>query len=583
MMKFYITDEYEKARGSIRRPTPRTIDKIFCAKNDMAVFQILCDADGKRCILNPGLSPALSYELGLLRLRVEVDAPFPCTVYAEDYLEDENSVACAEVLYEEPRTYGGGLYAPAFVKIDVPAEAAHGSYRIRVNIFAAVGANDETLSFSREITLLVYDFLMPNAQDRHCYLDLWQHNSNIARTYGTELWSDAHFSQIEKVLGTLADLGQRSITVVAGDCPWSGWGCYLLKDHPATLFEYSMVHIKKDEHGFTYRFDALRRYIDLCFSYGISGDITVYGLMGIWTNMPLFNGAKPEDHPERVLIRYFDQTDGCMKYMRSSKDILDYIRALFDFFRETGVMHLVRIGADEPSDLKAYEENVRLLCSIEPGIRFKMALDKTSAIQAYGEQCSDIAASFPCSCENKALLNEMKARDPEKRILWYICNIPDRPNSVLHSELYELTALGAIAYLFGFDGFLRWAYTCWTCDPTKDIRYNNTALPAGDVNFIYPAKNGDILYSIRYFALKRMLQTCECLHILQERGQKQKADSLIGMILRSTDIKGYMKDAFHTERGIFSEDPADYSAFFEALCQTLEKEDRSCSPMRSHF
>ena len=42
MMKFYITDEYEKARGSIRRPTPRTIDKIFCAKNDMAVFQILC-------------------------------------------------------------------------------------------------------------------------------------------------------------------------------------------------------------------------------------------------------------------------------------------------------------------------------------------------------------------------------------------------------------------------------------------------------------------------------------------------------------------------------------------------------------
>lgn len=572
MMKFYITDEYYKARNCAAAASPRCIKTLHCAQNDTALFQVICDTDGKRCILNPGTSPALSYELGLPRLRLAVRSPFPYTVYTEDFIRDENDVPCADILYEEPRTYGGNTYAPFYIRIDVPSEAHAGAHTIAVTLYSAVGAHEEKVVFSGSLSLQVHRFILPNAQDYRCHLDLWQHSSNVARTFGTELWSDAHFAQLEKVLATLADLGQKSVTVVAGDCPWRGWGCYLLKDHPATLFEYSMVQIQKDEHGFTYHFEALRRYIELCFSYGINGDITVYGLMGIWTNMPLFNGASPEDHPEKLLIRYRDQADGCMKYMRESADIQDYIRALFSFFKEIGVFHLVRIGADEPADLDAYQKNYDLLRSIEPNIRLKMALDKTSAIQTFGDRCADIAASFPCSCNHGKLLRDMKARSPEKRILWYICNIPDKPNSVLHSELYELYALGAIGYLFGFDGFLRWAYTCWTSDPTKDIRYNNTALPAGDVNFVYPAKNGDVLYSMRYFALKKMLQIYECLHILCDRGKKSTADRLIRMILSCTDPASYMEDDFHTKQAIYSENAADYEAFQKALLVALEEE-----------
>ena len=488
----------------------------------------------------------------------------------EGYLEDENGIPCAEVLHNVPQTYEGGLYAPAHILVDVPADAKAGQYLITVRVFRAVGAFAEEKVFEGALTLNVCSYVLPSPQQWRCHLDLWQHNSNIARTFGTELWSDEHFAKMEQVIATLADLGQRSITVVVGDCPWRGWGCYLLKDHPATLFEYSMIAVTKEKDGrFSYDFSALKRYIELCFSYGIRGDITLYGLMGIWSHMPLFAGSAPEDYPEQVLIRYLDEADGCFKYLKKTEDILAYIRALFDALREMGVFDLVRIGADEPSDLAAYRKNVALLRSLAPDIKFKMALDKTAAIRTFCEDTDDIAASFPCSCENRALLKDVKQKKGT-RLHFYVCNIPkNAPNTVLHNELYESTALAAIGYLFGFDGFLRWAYTCWTQDPMKDIRYNNTALPAGDVNFLYPAKSGGVLFSIRYFALRKMLQIYEMLHLLKDRGREDAIEGALALILKNKDVSTYMKDDFCTNEGIFSEENKDYLAFYDALLRAL--------------
>ena len=206
-------------------------------------------------------------------------------------------------------------------------------------------------------------------------------------------------------------------------------------------------------------------------------------------------------------------------------------------------------------------------------VKFKMALDKTAAIRAFCNDTDDIAASFPCSCENRELLHEVKARDRGKRLLFYVCNIPKNgPNTVLHNELYECTALAAIGYLFGFDGFLRWAYTCWTQDPLKDIRYNNTALPAGDVNFLYPAKDGGILFSVRWFALRRMLQLTEVLHLLKDCGLEQTVESALSFILKNKDVASYMKNDFFAQEGIFSQESADYLLFRKNLLLALAKE-----------
>ena len=135
----------------------------------------------------------------------------------------------------------------------------------------------------------------------------------------------------------------------------------------------------------------------------------------------------------------------------------------------------------------------------------------------------------------------------------------------------ELRSLGALGYLFGFDGFLRWAYTCWTESPLEEIRYNNTSLPAGDVNFVYPAKNGKILYSLRYFALKKALQDYELLLLLSENGRADDAEKAVRFVLKNTNPESYMKDDFHTNEGIYSEDYEDYVRFRVFIFQLLER------------
>ena len=66
MMNFILTDEYFKARSSVRAKRPTPLQALSCARNDSACFQLLAET-GTRCILNPGTSPALSYELSLPR------------------------------------------------------------------------------------------------------------------------------------------------------------------------------------------------------------------------------------------------------------------------------------------------------------------------------------------------------------------------------------------------------------------------------------------------------------------------------------------------------------------------------------
>jgi hypothetical protein len=44
------------------------------------------------------------------------------------------------------------------------------------------------------------------------------------------LWSEAHFQLIKDMASSLATLGQKAVTVLAGEIPWKGWFNYIVKD-----------------------------------------------------------------------------------------------------------------------------------------------------------------------------------------------------------------------------------------------------------------------------------------------------------------------------------------------------------------
>ena len=124
-----------------------------------------------------------------------------------------------------------------------------------------------------------------------------------------------------------------------------------------------------------------------------------------------------------------------------------------------------------------------------------------------------------------------------KRFLWYVCCGPDHPNTFLRSDLCETRLIGALTRHMKFDGFLRWNYTVWPDDPRRDIRYG--AFASGDTNFVYPARNGYPLLSLRYMALRRAIEDFELLRRLDEAGRAQEADELAESVLREKDVRKY--------------------------------------------
>lgn len=553
---FTIAGEFYKASQRAAAPVPT--ETLFAAKNDRSSFQIVVDSGGEACRLNIGTLPGLGIVAGKTVYRIAVSAPFETHLYAEGYLPDAENVLYADMLDSAPlKDYDGSVSPAAWADIMIPADADAGTYCVTVSLYASVGACGERCLGKKELTLTVYENSMPSPADYGMYLDLWQHNSNLARYYGVELWSDEHFFHIEKAIATLAELGQKSVTVLLGDCPWRGWGCYLMQNTPAELYEYSSVRIEKDENGaYVYDFTALERYIRLCERYGINKDISVYGLLGIW-KMPYFP-AESTEHCENVLIRYLDRADGAYRYMKTAGEIRDFIAAAFAFFKEKGWFDRVLISGDEPSDLTAYRKSMQFIREIEPNVKFKLALDHAEVIDEFADSLKCCAASFPCTCSRRDFLAERKNED--RTLLFYVCNIPDKPNTVFKSALTEAVFLGAFAYRCQFDGFLRWAHYCWTVNPRKDVRYNNFGLPAGDICFIYPDRRGGMLKSLRYKALQRGIQIYELL----SRMPRDKAEELIRPLFKSDDFTSYMKDDRHCN-DFFCEEAEKYYALLNTL------------------
>lgn len=561
--KLIIADMHYKPSNRFHTDNFKEITALHCAKNEKPLFIVAIDTYGKSLRLikedapNLGITP-------LMRYRISIKG-FNSTVSPIGYLPNNDGIKVADIIYNKSAIeYLGDEQALALCKLDLPVDIKAGKYKIGINLYCSNGLNDETQIDSKELELVVHNYELPKPCDYSIYTDIWQHNSNIARTFGVKLWSDEHFEYISKVLDKLVQLGQKSMTLIVSDCPWRGWGCYLMREYPANMFEYNIINVLKDKDKFIYDYSALDRYIELCISKGINGDITLYGLIGIW-KMPYFNTQLP-DYPEAVKIRYFDASDGAYRYLTKRTEIVDYISNLFMHLKKTGVWDIVRIGADEPSMPESFIENFNILKSIDNSVKLKLAIDKPEIIDALGKHAVDIAFSFPCT------LKTYKKPNVNIRKLWYVCNIPDRPNSLLDNPPTDTVSLGILNHVFNFDGFLRWAFTCWTTSPLKDIRYNINGLPAGDMCLVYPDAKGEILESLRFLQLKRGIMIYELLNIVKSK-DREKFQSLINSVIGQKDKYYNIADDIS-----INTNPQSYSELYKNLLEYLT--DNKCKEIK---
>lgn len=546
------------------------LDSVVSCRGDWAVLQLLLKSD-EDIYLNVGRRPNFSPKGPIRNVRVECSVSnLPVRVFPVGFVEDDDRVYKADLLLNDEVIFvEKGKIQPVWIEISIPKDASPGIYTGKVKIYTQCMFEDEELVKVFDFNILVKDIQLPEPRDFRFYLDLWQHPSNIARKHEVHLWSDEHFKVLENYIRPLAELGQKAITVIASEIPWSGQRCYRVKNYPSDLFEYSMILVERDESGYRYNFSPAERYINLCMKYGIDKEIEVFGLTNIWIDPEYGYASLAEDYPDAVRIRYYDRVDGTFKYIRSGEDIKAYIKALERFFIEKDLIDRVRIVADEPGDIEKYRRSLEVIREIAPSFRFKSAINHPEFIEEFKDKISDFVPVLPGVFDRWEILKELKDKI-EGRMLWYVCCWPPYPNTFISSPLVESRLIGILTAFIGFDGFLRWNYTVWPENPRERISYRFPYWKAGDTNFVYPGKDGRPILTLRYKNLKRGIEDYELIMMLKERNGDTLLESLWGKIFKMKDIKAFYSASIRTPGEIYSLNSRDYFEFRSAVLEALE-------------
>ena len=505
---------------------------LTAARGESCGVQLLVRPDTPAAVLLTD-APCFCVQTGRTNFRISAVGPFAMRFLDIGMLpDDDGSLRADPLLNTDAVELEAGQYHTFYAVIPVPESTAPGVYTQSIEIHSNTMFSPEVREEVLTVTICVADVQIPEKE--HFVLDLWQHTTNIAHKHDVTLWSDEHFQVLEHYVRSLAQLGQKCVTVIASEIPWAGQGCHTVPELRSNLFEYSMIRVERLSDGTLHcDFGPMDRYIALCAKHGIDREIEVFGLTGIWGNAEEGFGPLAEDYEDPIRIRYYDHATRTYRYLDSKAEIDTYIRLLCRHFEETGIIHRVRLVADEPGDAQKYRRILDHMHGICPKLRMKAAINHAGFIEDFHDSVDAFAPNLECASNEYDLITRCIQDYPGKDFVWYICCWPRTFNTFLNCHLLETRFLGTLTSFLGFHGFLRWNYTVWPQEPRKDIRYS--PFPAGDLNFVYPGANGKPVLSLRYLQLKRGIEDFSLLWEAKNRGLTDTVKQVYDLLCRCAD------------------------------------------------
>jgi hypothetical protein len=555
--------------------------EITALRNEVVGFQVLLSAredfvlvtDEANWLHKTGFVPRIRIGHTIQGLPERCIEVFPV-----GYVEGDDRRLYAE--YFEPGGYAevpAHRPQPVYFRIRVPKELAPGRYSGIVRIFSQYGFEDEQQVWEGKITLNISALVLPDPKEWSFHLDLWQHCTAIARYHHVQLWSDAHFELIEGYYASIAQIGQKAVSIIATEMPWSGQMGYRDQNDPAYLFEHAVISVRKSpDSAWHYDYGKLDRQLGLAEKYGIDREIEVFGLLNIWVDPDFGFGKVAPDAPDAIRVRYVDEATGRFEYMRTAEEISGFIQSLHQHFMALGVLGKVRICADEPADLALFTERLKFVQAAAPGFRYKVAINHFEFMQGAPEEVIDYVPVLPLACKDPAITAQRTAEVHSRggKMLWYVCCWPPFPNTFVHSPLVEARLHGWLSYFLKLDGFLRWAFCLWPSDPWKKVSWRSPEWKAGDMYFVLPGNNGKPVETLRYEGLRSAVQDYELLKMAERDLSEPESTSVFQhafeCIIKADQVNG-LSDPLHGQpEDFYSLNPVDYQSARAILIKALE-------------
>ena len=408
---------------------------------------------------------------------------------------------------------------PVWVSINVPSDAIPGIYTSTLTINIK-GQKAKKFNYSLE----VIDKTIPPPTNWKFHLDLWQNPFAVARFHNVEPWSNEHWNLLKPLMKTLADAGQKVITVSLNKRPWGG--------QTFDQFETMIDWKKKIDGSWEYDYTVFDNWLQFMMDLGIKNQISCYSMVP-WGNE----------------FYYFDEKENKEIKIKAPPGTKEYEALWIPFLsqfkkhlEEKGWNTITRIAMDErgPAEMKAM---IGLLDNYAPEFGVSLA-DNHKSYKLYPNQLKDLSVAFGATVDEE----DLKIRKENGYISTnYVCCTDKFPNIFTFSPLAEGVFIGWYSTAANFDGFLRWAYNSWVENPLQDSRFR--AWPAGDTYIVYP----DNRSSIRFETLREGIQDAEKINILREdfikENRMEALESLNNLVAqfnitsKPEDIEGLLRNA----------------------------------------
>lgn len=373
---------------------------------------------------------------------------------------------------------------PVWVCINIPQDAQAGIYKTTLTV-----SHDGRGKMKLPIELEVVGHILPSPDRWNYHLDLWQHPSAVARAYGLELWSDAHFEAMRPVMKRLADAGQKVITATLNKDPWNHQ-CY-------DAYEAMIRWTRHADGTWSYDYAVFDRWVQFMLDLGIRREINCYSMV-----------------PWNCELEYFDQAKGKTVTVKAEPGTPLFAEIwtpfLLDFKKHLeakGWLEITNIAMDERSP-EAMQAAADVLMACAPEMGFALA-DNQRSYKKF-TMMRDVCVAIHHAVVSKDDMD--KRREKGHYTTFYVCCHPSFPNTFSASDPYESELLGWYNLAHDYDGMLRWAYNSWASAPEYDSRFSSWL--SGDTYLVYPHNRS----SIRFEMLIEGIEVAEKVRQLRREG-----------------------------------------------------------------
>lgn len=391
-----------------------------------------------------------------------------------------------------------------------------GTYPITFKVY---GPEEQLLS---EVTFEL-DIIDATLPELDIHNTCWVHGDCLAVLHNVEVLSEEYYEILRKYLQVFVKFGHNMIltpiftppldTVVGGERPTN-----------------QLVDVMLNQGEYTFKFDKLKYWIDLCRGFGIK----YFEMAHFFTQWGAYHAPKIMATVDGEYKKIFGwETDALSDEYKGFLHAL--LPELIAFLKREGVMQdcLFHVS-DEPREI--HETQYRNVKEI-----LLAHLDSSQLIDALSDYSFYEKGIVTKPVVSTKYIHDFIAHDVKG--LWaYYCTSEgkDVANRFMAMPSYRNRILGYQLYKYEIEGFLHWGYNFWfkelsvgVVNPYADTTASG-AFQSGDAFVVYPLnEEGEVICSSRLYIFHEALQDLRALKLLELLTNRETVVNLL------SDVEGF--------------------------------------------